>query len=93
LRGPLTTFAAARRTVYSPATPYRGKARVVLVDDPAMDADANLKQRQLYLSGWQSSVSELDSWNGPGNHYSMLRPPHVNALAKWWWDGLSRSAF
>jgi len=86
LRGPLTTFAAACRTVYSPATPYGGKARLVLVDDPSLDADANLKQRQLYLSGWKSSVSELELWDGPGNHYSMLRPPHVNALAKWWWE-------
>ncbi|MBV8100056.1 MAG: amino acid adenylation domain-containing protein, partial [Verrucomicrobia bacterium] len=84
LRGPLTTFAAACRTVYSPATPYRGKARLVLVDDPALDADANLKQRQLYVSGWKANVAELDLWDGPGSHYSMLRPPHVNALAKWW---------
>jgi arthrofactin-type cyclic lipopeptide synthetase C len=93
LRGPLTTFAAARRTVYSPATPYKGKVRLVLVDDPLLDAEANLKQRELYVSGWKDSVSELDLWDGPGNHYSMLRPPHVSALAKWWWDGLSRAAF
>ena len=92
LRGPLTTFAAARRTVYSPTTPYRGKARLVLVDDPALDADANLKQRQIYLSGWESIVSELCTWDGPGNHYSMLRPPNVSAVAKWWWNGLSRAA-
>jgi arthrofactin-type cyclic lipopeptide synthetase C len=93
LRGPLTTFAAARRTVYSPAAPYKGKARLVLVHDPALDGEANLKQRQTYLSGWKSCVSDLDLWDAPGNHYSMLRRPQVEALAKWWWDGLSTAAF
>ena len=93
LRGPLTTFAAARRTVYSPATPYKGKARLVLVDDPALEAEANLKQRETYVNGWRSRVSELNLWDGPGNHYSMLRRPQVDLLAKWWWDGLSTAAF
>jgi thioesterase domain-containing protein len=36
------------------------------------------------VSGWRRWVSDVEAWHGPGDHFSVLRAPHANALAQWW---------
>jgi thioesterase domain-containing protein len=38
-------------------------------------------QRPDLVAGWRSLASGVDVYVVPGNHYSMLRPPHVRAIA------------
>jgi len=88
LRGPLTAFAAARRTTYSPVKTYSGKVRLALVRDPLLDAVDDMKQQESVAASWRRCVTELDVWHGPGHHFSILRAPHVLSLAQWWKQGI-----
>jgi thioesterase domain-containing protein len=81
LRGPLRTFAASLRTHFRPDRPYTGQVRLVLVDDPALDEVANRQNQQETTDGWKRWVPNLRSTHGPGNHLTILKRPHVQALA------------
>jgi thioesterase domain-containing protein len=83
LRGPLSAFAAALRSAYHPVAPYAGQLRLVQVGDPKLDAIAD-RQQQRHAEEWRRWAAEMEMWHGPGHHYSILRAPHVRALAEWW---------
>ncbi|MCY7264062.1 non-ribosomal peptide synthetase [Pseudomonas protegens] len=89
MQGPARTFASALRTRYQPQRPYRGPVRLVLADDPRLDAAGNLREQEAMVQGWRWQVTELGLWQGPGNHFSLLKAPHVQHLAAWWRDGLA----
>jgi arthrofactin-type cyclic lipopeptide synthetase C len=36
------------------------------------------------LEGWVFWSPNITCWHGPGNHFSILKPPHVYVLADWW---------
>jgi thioesterase domain-containing protein len=84
LIGPMRTFAAALRTAYQPAAPYPEPINLVTVSDPSIDADADLLRRQKLLQDWRRWAPQITSWHGPGNHMSLLQPPHVLAVVDWW---------
>jgi arthrofactin-type cyclic lipopeptide synthetase C len=63
--------------------------RLVLADDPTLDAAGNQREQMAMLEGWRQHCRELAVWHGPGNHFTLLKPPHVLQLAAWWRDGLA----
>ena len=89
MHGPARTFASALRTRYQPRRPYQGKVRLVLADDPSLDAAGNRREQQGMVQGWRRQAAHLQVWYGPGNHFSLLKAPNVYHLAAWWHDGLA----
>ncbi|WP_057407755.1 non-ribosomal peptide synthetase [Pseudomonas amygdali] len=90
LQGIVRTFASAIRTVYRPEPGgYSGRASLVLVDDPQLDALDNQLEQASSATGWQHLMPQLTPWQGPGNHFSVLKAPDVYSLAAWWYDGLA----
>lgn len=87
LEGVVRTFATALRTVYRPEGRFNGLARLVLVADPGLDAAGNQGEQQAMEDGWREWLSQLEVWQGPGNHFSILKVPDVFSLAAWWHDG------
>lgn len=84
LQGPLTSFIAARRSVYRPTARFDGRMRLVLVRDIDLALEDDLEQREDFARKWRSHATELEVWHGPGHHFSILQPPHVRALTEWW---------
>ncbi|WP_413783781.1 non-ribosomal peptide synthetase [Pseudomonas syringae] len=90
LQGIVRTFASALRTVYRPEPGgYSGRASLVLVNDPQLDALDNQLEHAACASQWQHLLPQLSLWHGPGNHFSVLKAPDVYSLAAWWYDGLA----
>jgi thioesterase domain-containing protein len=82
LRGPLRTFARSLRTHFRPAKSYPGPIRLVLADDPKLDEVDNRLQQEHVEEGWKRWAPNLVSTRTPGNHMTVLKPPHVDALAR-----------
>jgi thioesterase domain-containing protein len=91
LHGCLRTFGTALRTPYRPAAGYQGPVRLVLIPDTRLDAGANETQYRRMEQGWRAVAPQLVCWHGPGNHMTILRPPHAADLARWWLAGLEQS--
>jgi thioesterase domain-containing protein len=88
LRGPVRTFGAALRASYRPQVPFPDPVRLALARDPRLDDQADQRERQATLEGWRLWSPNITCWHGPGNHFSILKPPHVHVLADWWRNGL-----
>ncbi|MEE4753798.1 amino acid adenylation domain-containing protein [Pseudomonas alliivorans] len=86
LNGIVRTFSSALRTLYRPEIGYAGPASLVLLTDPALDAAANRVEQSDMTQGWQQILPQLTLWNGPGDHFSILKTPDVYSLAAWWYD-------
>ncbi|MGE8058458.1 amino acid adenylation domain-containing protein [Pseudomonas sp. NPDC089547] len=86
LDGTVRTFATALRTVYRPTLTYTGPVGLVLVDDPQLDALGNAREHAAMQEGWQQLMPQLALWQGPGDHFSILKVPDVFSLAAWWHD-------
>ena len=84
LLGPLSTFAAALRSAYRPSAPCTARLQLVQVRDPKLDPAADRQQQRRHVEEWRRWAAEPEIWQGPGHHYSILRAPHVRALADWW---------
>ncbi|WP_456015626.1 amino acid adenylation domain-containing protein [Pseudomonas fluorescens] len=87
--GPARTYAAALRTVYQPHQRYNGVVRLVLAEDPSLDAAGNQREQSLMIEGWRRQGSGLEVWYGPGNHFTLLKAPNVQGLARWWREGVA----
>jgi arthrofactin-type cyclic lipopeptide synthetase C len=81
LTGPFRTFARCLRTRYRPSGVYPGRLRLVLVDDPTMDAAANRAHFAEVERGWREWAPGLVFSVGAGNHITALKTPHVAVLA------------
>lgn len=81
LQGPLRTFAASIRAHYKPHKVYPGSLKLVLVDDPRHDEAFNRRYHQQLISDWKRFAPNLVPVRGPGNHLTMLKDPHVQAVA------------
>jgi arthrofactin-type cyclic lipopeptide synthetase C len=81
LRGPLRTFGASIRAHYKPDKPYPGRLTLILVDDPRLDQASNRRYRDETTENWKRCAPNLVCVHGPGNHLTMLKEPHVQALA------------
>ncbi|MBC3254500.1 amino acid adenylation domain-containing protein [Pseudomonas paralactis] len=88
MEGPARTYAAALRTVYRPQARYDGVVRLVLAQDPALDAAGNQREQGLMVEGWKGQGTGLQVWYGGGNHFTLLKVPNVSGLAKWWLEGV-----
>jgi arthrofactin-type cyclic lipopeptide synthetase C len=87
LQGPVRTFMAALRTRYLPSRTWDGVLRIALVDDVRLTADANRRAQEEAFTAWQRWAPKAQRWHGPGNHMTILKYPHVAALAAWWQAG------
>ncbi|MCF5710563.1 amino acid adenylation domain-containing protein [Pseudomonas syringae] len=91
MAGPARAFGAALRTRYQPVDGYNGPVRLVLAEDPTLDAANNQREQQAMIDGWKARVPDLSIWYGPGNHFTILKDGHVQSLARWWREGLEAS--
>jgi arthrofactin-type cyclic lipopeptide synthetase C len=82
LRGVLRTFAAALRSQFTPRTVYLGPARLVLVDHPMLDREANRRRQEAVIERWRKWAPNLTYTHLGGNHMTILQPPHVQDLAR-----------
>jgi arthrofactin-type cyclic lipopeptide synthetase C len=90
LHGSLRSFAAAMQTQYVPRKSYAGPIDFVCIDDENADAQTNRRQQDELVSGWMRWAPRVRRWNGPGNHLTILKDPHVRRLADWWKHTRSR---
>jgi thioesterase domain-containing protein len=81
LLGPLRTLAAALRCHYCPVEPYPGRAQLLLIDDRHLDQEGNQRRKERLVNGWKFWVPGLVCKTAPGNHMTVLKPPHVSNLA------------
>jgi thioesterase domain-containing protein len=88
LLGPIRTFESALRSGYRPQRPLPDPIRLALASDPRLDDQADQRERQATLEGWRLWSPNITGWHGPGNHFSILKAPHVHVLADWWRNGL-----
>ncbi len=89
LLGPIRAFETALRTPYNPKTIYSGTMRLAIVSDAGFNDHANQRRFLESVNGWQRFAPNLVSWQGPGNHMTVLKPPYVTALADWMLAGRS----
>jgi thioesterase domain-containing protein len=87
LAGPLSAFAAALRTHYCPPASYPHPIRLAVAFDPRHDKLTNETIFSDMLAGWKRCAPQTTVWRGPGNHFTILIPPHVGNLAHWWRSG------
>jgi arthrofactin-type cyclic lipopeptide synthetase C len=83
LRGMVRTFATNLQTSFLPSEAYPGPMRLVLVRTATDDEATCRKKHRRIAAGWQRFAPELVTWRGPGNHMTILKPPHVAALVDW----------
>lgn len=84
LQGLTRTFGTALRTTYRPERPHRGRIGLVLARDTHLDDAGNVRKQAQMLDGWRRWAPDLVAWTTPADHFSVLRQPHVGALADWW---------
>jgi thioesterase domain-containing protein len=83
LLGPVRAFETGLRTHYQPRGVYPEPLRLVLVSDSSLDYQANQGKFLASVNGWRRFAPNLVAWHGPGNHMTVLKPPHVSVLADW----------
>ena len=90
LRGLTRTFGTALRTTYKPRRCLAGPVGLVLARDPDHPGEQEDLLREEMLQGWKRFAPDLIAWNCPGDHFSVLRKPQVQALAAWWQATMSQ---
>ena len=90
LRGPFRTFCTGLRAVYRPSDVFPDSAHFVLLPDTRLDEVSNQREHDTALRGWRTFAPSLVEWRGPGNHMTILKPPHVEELANWWLENVNR---
>jgi arthrofactin-type cyclic lipopeptide synthetase C len=91
LKGGVRTFATTLRTDYLPQRRYHGAVRLVIVAGSRTDGPRNDRENQTKILGWQHFAPQITYWKGPGNHMTILKPPHVAELVRWWLAGLQQT--
>ncbi|TBW50330.1 alpha/beta fold hydrolase, partial [Marinobacter halodurans] len=83
-QGVLRTFAAGLRTSYRPSHSYEHPLHMVLCPDPRKDGPSNEQTFAKHIESWREFAPELKCQEVRGNHFTILRPPYVADLSKWW---------
>ena len=66
---------------YRPATPYRGRVVVLRAETPL--SIEGVRTERAFDLGWRNwCCGKLEVLPVPGNHVTMMKPPHVATLAK-----------
>jgi thioesterase domain-containing protein len=81
LRSSLRTFAAALRTRYKPQKVYHGPVHLLLADDVRLTREVNQQNHHVTAERWRQWAPNLNWACVSGNHVTVLRRPHVYALA------------
>jgi arthrofactin-type cyclic lipopeptide synthetase C len=81
LNGVFRTLSMNLRTAYTPSVVSEDPVHLVLVHDTRLTEQACTLQHQATVEQWQRWAPLLRPRAGPGNHLTILRPPHVAALA------------
>jgi thioesterase domain-containing protein len=84
LKGSLATFSAAARADYMPTSFYRGVVHLALVRELGLSFAEDALRRNRIAADWRLHGNSINAWHGPGDHYSILKWPHVKSLAQWW---------
>jgi syringomycin synthetase protein SyrE len=84
MEGPLQAFGSALRACYRPASVWESPVQLIQADDPRHSAARNAKDQQQEYERWLLWAPRLRRWKGPGNHMSMLKPPHVRSCVDWY---------
>jgi thioesterase domain-containing protein len=92
IRGMVRIFATNLRTAYIPSKTYAGPVRLVLARTATDDEATCRKKHNETAAGWQRFAPDLITWCSPGNHMTVLSPPHVDTLSDWLRTGLCRGA-
>jgi thioesterase domain-containing protein len=79
IRGSIVTFARHLRTGYIPPKPYEGPVTLLLPMDCQQDS-AHTEMAE-NINSWRRWAPDLSVRYSTGNHISMLKRPHVAALA------------
>ena len=77
LKGVVSTFGANLRTHYHPKESYQAPVQLILALDPKKDRSGNEKYFKETTEGWSQLAPNINIWNVPGNHLSMLQQPHI----------------
>ncbi|MBW8833551.1 MAG: hypothetical protein JF606_30125, partial [Burkholderiales bacterium] len=92
VRGSLLSFARCIRTSYCPSRRHDGVVHLVQVPDSRSTPAEDTAERALAVSRWHKHCGNLLTWQGPGNHMTILDNPHVVALAQWWASAVATTA-
>jgi thioesterase domain-containing protein len=82
LRGSIRVLGTALRSSYQPTKSYEGPVNLILVDNPKLSGHLNESEHQKLVERWRRWAPNLKYFHAPGNHMSVLKPPHVEALAR-----------
>ncbi len=78
LRGIVRVFATNLNTRYAPAGAYQGPLHLVSVATGGAPGTG-----EPWLARWLDHAPAARHWQAPGNHMTLLSPPHVGHLAGW----------
>jgi thioesterase domain-containing protein len=84
LHGSFVTYAAAVRCPYKPAIHYVGELDLVLASVESISSKGTPMSPKSWSEEWRSFATTIDVLVAPGDHFSMLRAPQVDAIANWW---------
>ncbi len=90
LQGPRRAFGSALRASYQPCRPYPDPLWLALADDTRLDDQANQRNQDEISTGWRLWAPLITSWRGPGDHFTILKSPHVQIVAAWWGNFIQR---
>lgn len=82
LHGPITCFEAALRTRYRPKATYNGPTLLVLAGSRSTAEPSHRLSADMMQSGWAHWAPDLTSRVAAGNHMTLLKDPHVKAIAE-----------
>jgi thioesterase domain-containing protein len=74
-------FATCLRTPYRPTAAYPDPVSLVLVHDPEVSEEENLRRFDRTARGWELWAPRLAVSIAGGNHMTVLNEPHVQSLA------------
>jgi thioesterase domain-containing protein len=74
-------FATCLRTPYAPGGPLDVPVFLVQARDPKFSDAHNLARQRDLAAQWAPWAPRMTPWSGPGDHLSILQPPHVAQLA------------
>jgi thioesterase domain-containing protein len=83
LRGIVHVFARNLNADYKPEQPYAGRLHLAVATGSPVRGTDPREQALVAASGWRAHAAQANVWHAPGNHLTLLAPPHVEALAAW----------
>jgi thioesterase domain-containing protein len=83
LRGIVQVFGRNLNADYKPDAPYPGSLHLAIATERHPMHGGEQERSDTLLAGWRVHAPQAKIWQAPGNHLTLLSPPHVEALATW----------